>query len=141
MAAIVAESTDEPRFLALLASVFAALALALAAVGIYGVVAYAVAQRTSEIGVRMALGAGRRDVFALVIGDGLRLTAAGLVVGMLAAAAASVSIESLLFGVAPIDPLTFGVMTAALVATSAIACVVPASRAARVEPMAALRDE
>jgi putative ABC transport system permease protein len=141
MTRMVAQSVDQPRFLARLASVFALLALALAAVGIYGVIAYTVAQRTAEIGVRMALGAARRDVFALVVADGLRLTTAGVVFGMIAAAAMSVGIESLLFGVDPIDPLTFGAMTAALVATSAIACIVPARRAARVDPMVALRTE
>ena len=141
LTSIVAESVDEPRFLARLVSVFAALALALAAVGIYGVIAYAVSQRTSEIGVRMALGAGRSDVFALVVGDGLRLTIAGIAIGLVAAAAMSVSMKSLLFGVAPFDPLTFAVMTAALVGTSALACVVPARRAARVDPMVALRTE
>jgi putative ABC transport system permease protein len=141
MTTIVAESIDEPRFFALLAAVFAGLALALAAVGIYGVIAYAVAQRTSEIGVRMALGAERRHVFALVVGDGLKLTVAGVAAGIAAAAAMSLSIKSLLFGVDPIDPLTFGAMTAALVATSALACALPARRAAKVDPMAALRAE
>jgi putative ABC transport system permease protein len=141
MPAIVAESIDGPRFVAVLAGLFAGLALALAAVGIYGVIAFTVAQRTSEIGVRMALGAGRRDVFALVIGDGVKLTALGVLVGVAAAAGVGVSIESLLFGVAPIDPTTFVTMTATLVLTSLLACLVPAGRATRVDPMVALRVE
>jgi ABC-type antimicrobial peptide transport system permease subunit len=141
MSTIVSGSIDEPRFLALLVGVFAALALALAAVGIYGVIAYAVAQRTAEIGVRMALGAARKDVFALVIFDGLKLTAVGIVFGLVAAGAMSLGIESLLFGVRPIDTLTFAGMTAALVITAVAACIVPARRAARVDPMVALRAE
>jgi putative ABC transport system permease protein len=141
MTRLVSESIDDPRFLAILVAVFAALALALAAIGIYGVVAYAVAQRTNEIGVRMALGAGRRDVFALVVGDGLRLTALGVLVGVVAAAAVSASLESLLFGVAPLDVATFGGMTAMLVTASAVACLLPARRASRVDPILALRSE
>jgi putative ABC transport system permease protein len=141
MTRLVSESIDDPRFLAILVGVFAALALALAAIGIYGVVAYAVAQRTNEIGVRMALGAGRRDVFALVVGDGLRLTALGVLVGVVAAAAVSASLESLLFGVAPLDVATFGGMTATLVTASAVACLLPALRASRVDPILALRSE
>jgi putative ABC transport system permease protein len=141
MTRLVSESIDDPRFLAILVAVFAALALALAAIGIYGVVAYAVAQRTNEIGVRVALGAGRRDVFALVVGDGLRLTALGVLVGVVAAAAVSASLESLLFGVAPLDVATFGGMTAMLVTASAVACLLPARRASRVDPILALRSE
>ena len=141
MTRLVSESIDDPRFLAVLVAVFAALALALAAIGIYGVVAYAVAQRTSEIGVRMALGAGSRDVFALVVGDGLRLTALGVLIGVVAAAAVSASLESLLFGVAPFDVATFGGMTAMIVAAAAVACLVPARRASRVDPIVALRSE
>ena len=141
MTRLVSESIDDPRFLAILVAVFAALALALAAIGIYGVVAYAVAQRTNEIGVRMALGAGSRDVFALVVGDGLRLTALGVLVGVVAAAAVSASLQSLLFGVAPLDVATFGAMTAMLVTASAVACLLPARRASRVDPIVALRSE
>jgi putative ABC transport system permease protein len=141
MAALVGRSIDQPRFFALLVGVFAALALLLAAIGIYGVIAYAVAQRTGEIGVRMALGAARRDVFALVVADGLKLTAAGVALGLAVAAGVSLSLRSLLFGVEPLDPVTYAGVTATLALAALLACVLPAYRAARVDPMTALRTE
>jgi putative ABC transport system permease protein len=141
MRTIVADSIDQPRFFAVLIAIFAGLAVALAVVGIYGVIAYTVAQRTAEIGVRMALGAGRHDVFALVVGEGLRLTAGGVALGLIGAAGASVAIRTLLFGVTPLDPPTFALTTAALFAAALAACLVPAYRAARVEPVTALRTE
>jgi putative ABC transport system permease protein len=141
LAQIVSDSIDEPRFFAFLVAVFAALALLLAAIGIYGVMAYAVAQRTAEIGVRMALGAGRREVFGLIVGDGLKLAAAGIGVGLILSLALSRTIRTLLFGVAAADPLTFGATTALLVAVAAVASVIPAHRAARVDPIVALRME
>jgi putative ABC transport system permease protein len=139
MTAIVANSIEQPRFLALLVGVFAAAALALAAVGIYGLIAFSVAQRTQEIGVRMALGAGRSDVLRLIVFDGMKLTAVGLAIGAAGAAAAAASLQSQLFGVAPFDPITFGATAAALASTAIVACFVPAARAARVDPMVALR--
>jgi putative ABC transport system permease protein len=141
MQAIVTTSIDEPRFVALLVSIFAGLALGLAALGIYGLIAFVVAQRSAEIGVRIALGASRRDIFALVVGDGAKLTAAGVAVGVAAAAGLASSLESMLFGVPPLDALTFAATTAALVAAALLACLIPARRAARVDPMVALRSE
>ncbi len=141
MTRLVQASIDQPRFLAMLVGAFAALALALAAVGIYGLIAFSVAQRTREIGVRMALGASRRDVFVLVLGEGLRMTAVGVLIGAAAALAVGASLSSLLFGVAPFDPWTFGATTLVLVLTAAIASIVPARRAASVDPMVALRAE
>jgi putative ABC transport system permease protein len=141
MADIVSGSVAEPRFFALLVGVFAALALTLAGVGIYGVMSYAVVQRRAEIGVRMALGAGRSDVFGLVVMEGVRLAAIGAAVGFLAALGLSRAIGSLLYGVAPRDPLTFGAMTAVLLAVAGVASLIPAMRAARVDPMVALRAD
>jgi predicted permease len=118
-----------------------ALALVLAAVGLYGVLAYAVTRRTREIGVRMALGAHRADVVAMVLRGGLRLTAAGAAVGLVAAVAVTRFLAFLLYGVSPLDPLTLAGVVALLASVALLAAVVPARRAAAVEPMAALREE
>jgi putative ABC transport system permease protein len=116
-------------------------ALLLAMVGIYGVVAYLVAQRTKEIGVRMALGARRHVVLRFVVGDALRLLGHGLVVGIPVALVAASSLRSLLFGVAPQDALTISLVCVVLIMTTITAAVVPAFRAARVDPVVALRAE
>ena len=120
---------------------FAAVALVMAAAGLYGVIAYTVTQRTQEIGVRMALGADPRSVVRLVAAEGLRLTAAGMIAGTLAAAAVSRAIRGMLFDVSPADPLTYAVVLALFAVTACVALIVPARRALRVDPLTALRAE
>jgi putative ABC transport system permease protein len=137
----VGESLAQPRFQAGLLTLFGALALLLAACGIYGVLAYAVAQRRREIGIRMALGAQRRNVLSLVIGQGMKLVLAGAAIGVAGALALTRVIRSLLYGITPTDPLTFAAVALLLVAAALLACWLPARRAAHVEPMEALRYE
>jgi putative ABC transport system permease protein len=141
MSQLVGESIAQPRFFALLVGIFAALAMVLAAIGIYGVMSYAVAQRTSEIGVRMALGAGRTEVFRLVVGDGLTMAAVGVVLGVVGALVVARSLGKLLFEVGPADPVTFVLTSVLLMMAAAMASFVPAWRAMRVEPVVALRAE
>ena len=130
-----------PRFYLALLAVFAGLALVLAAVGIYGVVAYAVTQRTREIGVRMALGAGRRQVLSLMMWYGLRPSVVGMAAGLGGALAATRLLRGLLYQVEPTDPLTFAAVSAGLLAVACGACALPAWRASRVPPAVALRGE
>jgi putative ABC transport system permease protein len=129
------------RMVAAIAAAFGILALLLASLGLYGVLTYTVGRRTPEIGVRMALGAAPADVLRLVIGDGLRVTLAGIVLGVIGAMAAGRLIQSLLFGVEPSDPLVYITAIATLLAVASIASFFPARRAARVEPITALRAE
>jgi ABC-type antimicrobial peptide transport system permease subunit len=124
-----------------LLSIFAALGLALAAVGIYGVVSYSVAQRAREFGVRAALGAPPRALLRLVLGQGLALGACGVAIGAAAAAAATRVMASLLFGVSATDPATYVAVSAVLLGVVAVACCVPAIRAARVDPTVAMRGD
>jgi len=135
------QSMADRRYPMLLLAGFAALAVILAAVGIYGVLSYTVGQRTREIGVRMALGARRGDVLRMVLGSGLRLTLLGVVVGAVGAAVAGRALGRLLYGITPTDPVTFGAVALLLTVIATIACYLPARRATRVDPMVALRAE
>jgi putative ABC transport system permease protein len=128
-------------FLMQLLSLFAGLALALASVGIYGVISYAVSQRTREIGVRMALGANPNGVLRLILGEGLKLVAVSAVLGVLAALAGSSLLANILYGVSPTDPVIFSAVVVTLMAVALAACYVPARRAMRVDPVVALRHE
>ncbi|PYR42815.1 MAG: hypothetical protein DMF95_27475 [Acidobacteria bacterium] len=141
MEEVAAESTSQPRFRAELVGVFAVLALMLAAVGIFGVLAFSVGQRAREFGIRVALGARTRDVVRLVLGGALEMTAAGVAIGLAAAAGLTRFLGTLLFAVKPTDPVTF-VVTAGVLATAAlVACALPAWRATRVDPAVTLRQE
>jgi predicted permease len=134
-------SVAPQRFQTLLLGLFAALALGLAAVGIYGVLSYAVAQRTAEIGVRMSLGARTADILRIVVGQGMKLSLLGLLLGLLGALATTRLIGGLLFGVSPTDPATFAAVASLLFFTGLGACALPALRASRVDPVIALRAE
>ena len=140
LASRVSDATAQARFSALLLTVFAAAALALATIGIYGVISFAVAQRTREIGIRVALGADRGAVLRLVVGQGTTVAAVGLVLGVAAALAATRVLRALLFDVTPTDPLTLIIVVALLAIAALVACWIPALRAARLQPAAALRD-
>ena len=130
-----------PEMGAALLAVFGGLAMVLAAVGVYGVLAYSVTQQTREIGIRMAMGAKRRDVLGLVVGQGLKLTGAGLALGILVSLGLTRQLSSLLFGVSAYDPLTYAGVTVILVCVALLACYIPARRATRVDPLVALRYE
>jgi putative ABC transport system permease protein len=136
-----ARSVARQRFAMLLFAVFSAVALVLAGVGIYGVMAYFVTQRTAEIGIRRALGAQTGHVLRLVLRQGGRLVALGIGAGVVGALALTRFLAAMVYGVSPRDPLTFVAIAALLAAIAAIACLLPARRAARVDPMAALRTE
>jgi len=137
----ISQSVSEPRFRTILLAIFAAIALALAAVGIFGVMAYSVVQRTRELGVRISLGASRKVIFQLVLNRGLRLTLLGLAIGLAATFALTRYLSSLLFNVPSYDPLTLVCVTAGLLVVALIACYLPARRATLVDPIVALRQE
>jgi len=137
----VAQILVTERFSAVLMTTLASIGLFLAACGLYGVIAYSASERTGEIGVRMALGAGRRDVLALVMRQGAAMVAVGLAAGIVLARALSLVLAGTLYSVSPNDPLTFVMVIAVLATVSAAACYLPALRATRVDPLVALRNE
>jgi putative ABC transport system permease protein len=139
--AMVARAVAPPRFRTVLIGAFAVLGVVIAVVGLYGLVAYAVTQRTTELGVRLAMGAQSSDIFRLVLGDALAIAAAGVAVGVPAAYTASRSFAALLFGIAPGDPVTYIASTIAVLIVAMLASYVPAARATRVDPVIALRVE
>jgi ABC-type antimicrobial peptide transport system permease subunit len=138
---IVSASLQARRFNLILVGFFAAAALLLAVVGLYGVMAYAVTRRTREIGIRIALGATPAKILSLVLKQGARVTAVGVVIGVVGSFLLTRAIRSLLFGLSPTDPLTFAAVALLLIAVALLACWVPARRAAKVDPMVALRYE
>ena len=141
MTDVVRKSTARRRFDTILMSIFATAALLLAGIGLYGVISYSVTQRTHEIGVRMALGASRRDVMKLVVGQGMMLTIAGVIIGLAGALGLTRLISSMLFEVAATDPLTFLAVPLSLITVSFLASYVPARRATRIDPLTALHHE
>lgn len=141
LSARVSESVGQPRFAAALLGGFAALALLLAAIGLYGVLSYNVTRRRREIGVRAALGASRADILRLIVSQGMGVTAAGLVLGMAGAAGLTRLMQEMLFGVTPLDWISFAVAPALLLVVAFVACLVPARRAAGTDPAVALRYE
>ena len=141
MEEVVARSMAERRFALEILGFFGIVALLLAAIGIYGVMAYTFSRRTHEIGIRMALGAQRRDIMRLAVGEGMTLVAFGLGVGIVGAALLSRYLRSMLYEVKPSDPLTFLAIVALLAFVALLACLVPAQRATQVDPLVALREE
>ena len=138
---LLGESLAERQFNMSLLGLFAGLAMILVVVGVYGVISYNVAQRTNEIGIRIAIGAGRVSILKMILGQGAQMAAVGLAIGGLGAFAATRLMTKVLFGVAPTDPATFVVAMLLMTVTVIAACFVPAVRAMRVDPMVALRHE
>jgi ABC-type antimicrobial peptide transport system permease subunit len=141
MEEIVGEAAGLERFAAQMVGIFAMAALALAVIGAYGVIAYSVAQRTQEFGIRLALGASRADMLRLVLWQGLLLSGTGIGIGLIAAMNVTRLMSGMLFEVRPGDPLVYGAAASILAAVAMLACYVPARRASRVDPMVALRAE
>ena len=135
------ESIQQERLFARLTACFGLLALGLVSIGLYGVMSYSVTRRTREMGIRMALGAQRRNILRLVLENGLKVALAGVAIGLFAAFGVTRFVGRMLYGVAPTDPATFAVIAALLVAVALLACFLPARRATKVDPLVALRYE
>jgi ABC-type antimicrobial peptide transport system permease subunit len=138
---LIGQETSRPRFLGWLMGIFAAMALVLTAIGIYGVISYSVSRRTREIGLRMALGANRREVLRAVLGRSIALLGCGVLLGAAAGLVLTRSVTTLVYDVSATDPLTFTGAAALLIVVGVIACLVPAARASRIDPAVALREE
>jgi ABC-type antimicrobial peptide transport system permease subunit len=138
---VFSETLSRPRFLAQLLTIFAGLALALAAIGTYGILAYTVSQRRKEIGIHMAMGASGRRVLGMVLGQGLRLAIVGVTIGLAASLMLTRLLQTQLFNVRPTDPGTIAGVVSFIFAVALLACYIPASRATKVDPMVVLRDE
>jgi ABC-type antimicrobial peptide transport system permease subunit len=138
---VIADSLAQRRFAMIVLGAFAAAALLLASLGIYGVISYLVGQRTHELGIRVALGASRRQILGLVLGHGLRMTLAGVAVGLIAAFGLTRLMRNLLYGVGATDPATFAVIAVLLIFVALLACYLPARRATKVDPLVALHYE
>jgi len=140
MEQVFSDAASRPRFLAELLGIFAALALALAAIGTYGILSYSVTERTREIGIHMALGATKGSVLGMILGQGMRLTIVGLIGGLIASFALTRLLQAQLFNVKPTDPATLSAVTIFIAVVALVACYVPARRATGVDPMITLRD-
>jgi predicted permease len=138
---VIADSLGQRRFAMIVLGAFAAAALLLASLGIYGVISYLVGQRAHELGIRVALGASRRQILALVLGHGLKMTLAGIVLGLIAAFGLTRLMRTMLYGVGATDPATFAIIAVLLTVVALVACYIPARRATRVDPLVALRNE
>jgi ABC-type antimicrobial peptide transport system permease subunit len=138
---VLGASVSQPRFSSQLLGVFAAVALLLATIGLYGLMAYSITERRNEIGIRMALGAQRRDILRIVLGEGGKMVSMGIALGLVASLALTRLMTRMLFGVSPTDPLTFVAVVVILLGVAMLACWIPARRAMRVDPMVALRHE
>jgi putative ABC transport system permease protein len=141
MTQVISSSVAGSRYNTILLGTFASLALLLAAIGVYGVLSYAVAQQKHEIGIRMALGAEKWDVLTMVVEQGMKVAAIGVGIGIVGALALTRLLSSLLYGVKPTDPLTFIAASLLLITVAVLACYIPARRATKVDPLVALREE